>query len=209
MYKEQYSPPLSSPSRSPTGVRARPGQTKEETSYNAAVVAALSSLSPANVGPMDVDSANFNYLRQAHHPAVASMFAQALHNNSALSSSCKRKASTPQKITRFREMAGQPGQYPLLQMPTNSFVPTSSFLPVGLFKNRSDERPASSSPNGIPAVPLPFVPPSVLSSLFHHQQMQQAAAMSSEVIICCTARFLHRSMSVYILGQGRTRNPTS
>lgn len=128
----------------------------------------------ANPGLIRLDPSKYNYLRSVagnfkNPSTMASIFAQALAANSA-STSGKRKSANPQKITRYQDF---PSTHPLMQLP-------GPLLPPNSFSLHDKERPTTSpSPLPIPAISLPFIPPSMLSSVFQQHQLRQAAVNAS------------------------------
>lgn len=123
-----------------------------------------------------MDSSNYNYLRSVagnfkNSPTMASIFAQAL-TAGALPTVGKRKSTQPQKITRCKDF---PTNLPLMQL-------QAPMLHQNAFGLRENERTASSSsPLHMPPLPLPFIPPNMLSVLQHHHLRQAAVNASLQV----------------------------
>ena len=130
-------------------------------------------------GLIRLDPSKYNYLRSVANfknpSTMASIFAQALAANTA-STSGKRKSSNPQKITRYQDFSSG---HPLMQLP-------GPLLPSNTFSMHDKERPSTSpSPLPIPAISLPFIPPSMLSSVFQQHQLRQAAVNASLKVRYC------------------------
>ena len=179
---EQHSPVLSESGHSP---RSRLPKTNNNEDKIRNASSAFDPVSPSVApGLLQVDP-SFNYMRSLaggdykNHPSVASIFAQAFNANN-ISSSGKRKATTPQKIPRFHDL---PPTHPLMQLPS-SVYPREPPLLSSAFNFVDRERAASASPSPlpIPTMPLPFIPQSVLSTMFQQQQMRQAVAAALKVI---------------------------
>nr|XP_039264479.1 ikaros family zinc finger protein-like isoform X2 [Styela clava] len=182
--EEHLSPSMSDSNLSPNGSKSRMLHNTEENARhsNLAVAAIGAPMSPGNAlqktNLLQIDPYYIRSLAGTdfkNHPSMTNMFSHAM-GSSQLSSS-KRKATTPQKIPRFHDM---PAGHPLIQLQSASYARDGPMIsPV--FKYLEKDRSSSTSPNSIsmPTMPLPFMPSSILSTMFHQQQLRQVAAATA------------------------------